>query len=126
MMKVYLSGGMKSNWRNEIKQFVSAIWIDPCEHGLNIASEYTIWDLAGIRNCDVVFAYLEKDNPSGLGLMLEIGYAKALNKVVILVDAQDNKYMLIGHNTADCYYSEFEDGITVLKSLSKIYKDENG
>ena len=79
-MIIYLAGGMKSKWQDKV---IAACpqheFIDPRNHGLVDENEYTDWDLAGIRKSDLVLAYMDTDNPSGYGLCLEVGYAKALN-----------------------------------------------
>ncbi len=77
-MKIYLCGGMKSDWQDKV---IAALpwceFIDPRSHGLTDEREYTKWDLDGIDTSDLVFACMTADNPSGYGLNLEIGYAKA-------------------------------------------------
>ena len=97
MTKVYLAGGFRSNWQKEVKtasvkrgrrelyEFIE-FW-DPyiVERGKFAekkewsAKEYTQWDLHAIRQCDIVFAYLEKGNP-GLGMIAECGYAMKRDK----------------------------------------------
>jgi nucleoside 2-deoxyribosyltransferase len=39
-----------------------------------------------VRRCDILVAYMGPHNPSGFGLSLEAGYAKALGKGMIFVD----------------------------------------
>ena len=69
-MKVYLSGGMRSGWQDKvIAECPGLEFIDPRDHGLHSSMEYML----SVRRCDILFAYLEKDNPSGLGLALEVG-----------------------------------------------------
>lgn len=89
MITVYLAGGMKSGWQDKVIEVCGNEyfeWIDPRDHGLTDEAEYTKWDLDGIDSCDVVFAYLEHDNPGGYALALEIGYAKARGKKIIFVE----------------------------------------
>lgn len=122
-MKVYLAGGMRGDWRNIVKELVPfATFIDPVEHGFVEPEEYTPWDLAGVRECDVVFAYLEKSNPSGLGMMLEIGYGKGLSKFVIFVDEKNERYTQIGRIAADVVYDSLRSGVEMLKALQLVYK----
>lgn len=59
---------------------------DASKHGLVEERSYTVWDLEAIERAHWVFAYLEKDNPGGYALSLEVGYARALGKRIILVD----------------------------------------
>ena len=79
---------------------------------------YTAWDLWAVRECDIVFVYIEKDNPSGIGLALEVGYAKALGKTIIMVnEQQDNRYTHIIEQTADVVFTSFDDGVEFLRNL---------
>ena len=128
MIRVYLSGGMNSNWRSAVDYLRGAPWIDvrfvnPCEHKLRDPRHYTAWDLKGIEICDIVFAYLASNNPSGIGLALEVGYAKALGKPVILVnEMQDDAKWGIVNECADYYTGNLEIGREILESVLKLYK----
>ena len=127
--KVYLSGGMNnSNWQQEVIEQLggaekSYVFYNPREHNLSHSREYTIWDLFYVKNCDVVFAYMQKDNPSGYGLTLEIGYATALGKPIILVDERsDNdekfkRYFEIVHESSSIVFNNLADGIKFLKNI---------
>jgi len=120
-MRVYLSGGMRSGWQDKVKAAVSGIeWIDPREHGLELPALYAVWDLTGVRLADVVFAYIEDDNPSGIGLALELGYAKGLGKITILVGGHDDKRMAIVGCAADVWVAPLSQGIALLQSLSRM------
>lgn len=92
ILRVYLAGGMHSNWREIVKEAVpQAIYYDPSITGLELPAAYTAWDLKAIEDCDVVFAYMAKDNPSGYGLSLEMGFALGLgSKKIIFVDELQN------------------------------------
>ena len=124
--KVYLSGGMnESDWQsNLIKELPNGfVFFNPREHNLMHTKEYTFWDLYYVKNCDIVFGYMQKDNPSGFGLTLEVGYASALGKPIILVDERsehDQKFAAsfsIVRETATIVFSEYKEG---LEFLSKI------
>ena len=120
-MKVYLAGGMHSNWREPIKQAMACY--DPHDHGCVDEQEYTAWDLAGIRRADVLFAYLDADNPSGYGMATEIGYARALGKLVIFVCEPahpQHQYFGMCRAMADVTYTTLEDGIHFLLTLKSI------
>jgi hypothetical protein len=96
---------------------------DPRSHGLSDPKAYTAWDLEAIRSSNIVFAYLEASNPSGYGLSLEVGYAAALGRHVILVDERSRtdqalgRYFEIVRHTADVVFDELEEGIEYLRSL---------
>jgi nucleoside 2-deoxyribosyltransferase len=125
--KVYLSGGMNnSNWQQLVIDEIGGtgyVFYNPREHNLSHSREYTIWDLFYVKNCDVVFAYMQKDNPSGYGLTLEIGYATALGKPIVLIDERSNedekfkKYFEIVRESSSIVFNNLHDGINFLKSI---------
>jgi hypothetical protein len=66
--KVYLAGGFRSGWQRRVKESLPDFkYLDPRQHDLSDPTQYTLWDLEAIRQCDIVFAILEADNP---GVML--------------------------------------------------------
>jgi len=116
---IYLAGGMKEKWRNDLKNKLLFTGkhpkiLDPVNNKTDIPKEYTTVDIFWIDHCDILFGYMEKDNPSGIGLAAEIGYAKAKGKTVILVnELEDNKFKFI-ENLADVTYRNFNDGVEFL------------
>lgn len=124
--KVYLAGGFKSDWRKRIKKTTGFIWINPKEKEINrtmTPSEYGKWDLHYIRQADIVFVYVERDNTSCIGLSVEAGYAKGIGKTVILVlesnhETIKDSYLQIITQVSDVIFDNFEDGINYLKSFS--------
>jgi len=132
--KVYLAGGLSSNWRKSIIDDLneSFIFFDPQEHGLEECSkQFTSWDLFHVKQCDIVFAFMEENNRSGYGLTLEVGYAKALDKLIILVDERSSRdvkfasYFRIVRESASITFDSLEKGLFYLKSFQskhqKIY-----
>jgi nucleoside 2-deoxyribosyltransferase len=124
--KVYLSGGMNAtNWQGKVtKAFKEGyIFYNPRLHNLAQSKEYTIWDLFYVKNCDIVFAYMQEDNPSGYGLTLEIGYATALSKPIILIDERSDtdssfgKYFKIVRESSSIVFNNLDEGIKFLKNL---------
>lgn len=122
-IKVYLAGGFRTNWQGKVEAACSdfLLLFNPRDHGLEKDSkQYTAWDLFYVKNCDIFFAYMEATNPSGLGLCLELGYAKALGKTTVLVDeksSQDEsfaKYFKIARESSDVVFDRLEDGIKFL------------
>ena len=91
--KVYLAGGFRTNWQELVKDSSENIyWINPKdkefkneERVVMDVREYAKWDLHFIKQCDILFAYVERTNTSCIGLCCEVGYAKGLGKTVILV-----------------------------------------
>jgi len=124
--KIYLAGGMKSGWQDQIinKFKDKFIFFNPCDHCLSISSQYTSWDLHFLEKSDIIFAYLEKDNPSGYGLALEVGFAKASNKTIILVDERsifDEEFAYrfrIIRDSASLVFDDLESGLKFLDRFS--------
>ena len=127
--KVFLSGRLESEWQDKvIAEVCNLEFYDPRSHGLHSTRQYSIWDMYHIRQSDILFGYMEKENPSGYGLATEIGYARGLGKTVILVDErspvdeQFRRYFAIAREASDVVFESLEQGITFLKSLaSKAY-----
>jgi nucleoside 2-deoxyribosyltransferase len=127
--RLYLAGGFHSGWQDKIKSSVSNFnFIDPRIHNLNNETLYTLWDLEAIRQCDWIFAYLEKTNPGCYALSLEIGFAKALGKRILLVDEKSSsdeysmRYLKMVRSSSDVIFDSFEEALEFMNSLSNIYK----
>ena len=126
-IKIYLSGGMnESNWQEKVIRDINDkgfVFYNPRQHNLSQSKEYTIWDLFYVKNCDVVFAYMQKDNPSGYGLTFEIGYANALGKPIILIDERSSsdtsfkKHFDIVRESSSIIFNNLQDGVKFLKNL---------
>ena len=118
MSIVYLAGGFKSGWQNSVISMHELI--NPFEkekNGVWNIEKICTWDKYAIQKSDIVFAYLEKDNPSGIGLSCEVGYARALNKIVILVnEKQEDKFSFLC-GFADIVFSNYEEGLDYLNRL---------
>jgi hypothetical protein len=65
-------------------------------------------------------------------MALEIGYAKGLDKTVIVVDEKSGsnkefrKYFAIVKETADAYFQSLDEGITFLKSFGTESTNSSG
>jgi hypothetical protein len=124
--KVYLAGGFRSGWQDRVIAGVSRFsFFDPRVHGLQDNGHYTLWDLEAIRRSDLVFAYLEATNPGGYALALEVGFAKALGKRIILVDEKGaadehaGRSLGMAHAVADVSFRTFDEGFQYLQLLEK-------
>ena len=124
--KVYLAGGMKSGWQDKvIQQFEDKfIFLNPRDHQLNISEQYTTWDLHYVEKADIILAYMENDNPSGYGLTLEVGYAKALNKTIILIDERSatdssfaNRFKIV-RESSNVVFNNLKDGLAFFERFS--------
>ena len=91
---IYLAGDMKSGWQDDVMMHMKRIdralkFFDPRTHGLDDEQEYTEWDLSRVRRSDIVFCVLSPTNPAGQGMALEVGFAKALGKLIIWVEDEE-------------------------------------
>lgn len=120
---VYLAGGFNSDWREKVKACANVSFIDPKEKEQKKEfqwDEYGCWDLHFIKQSDICFVYMERSNPSGFGLSVEIGYAKGLGKTVILVletGHEKDSYLTFLMTVADVTYDNLDDGINFLASF---------
>ncbi len=123
--KIYLAGGFKGGWHQYVieKLGIDFTYFNPQTHQLSEVEKYTSWDLYHVEKCDILLGYMSLDNPSGYGLALEIGFAKAKNKLVILVDERSKKdeafkrYFSICHESSNITFNSLDDGIEYLKSF---------
>ncbi len=123
---VFLAGSVDSDWRRQIRSvFPRLTFYDPRDSGLKSPAEYRGWNLFWLSKSAIVFAYMERDNSSGYGLALEIGYARAQSKFVILVDERslyDKEFsgrFAIAHEAADVSFTQLQQGIEYLKILTE-------
>ena len=124
--KIYLSGGFSSNWQKQIIESLGDkfIYFNPRDHKLKESKKYWTWDVHFIKECDILFAYMENTNPSGYGLALEIGMAFSINKTIILVDERSHfdtdfkRYFEIVHLSSNIVFSKLDEGIQYLLNFS--------
>jgi nucleoside 2-deoxyribosyltransferase len=121
---VYLAGGFHSGWQDIVKMKLTGFrFFDPREHRLEAPGEYTKWDLDAIQQSDWVFAYLETSNPGGYALALEVGFATALSKKILLVDEKSvtdatlARSLAMLHVCSDACLSSLEEGIEYMKNV---------
>jgi len=122
-LAVYLAGGFRSGWQEVVKAQATGIeMLDPSEHSLEDPAEYTNWDLAAIRRADIVLAYMERDNPGGYSLALEVGYAHALGKRVFFVEEhpseQRARYFEMVRQVSDKLFTSLEEAVAELVRLT--------
>lgn len=122
--RVYLAGSLESDWQDLVISTLAKFdFYDPRAHRLQDKKQYTMWDFHYIRQCQILFAYMGKDNPSGYGLSVELGYAKGMGKTIILVDERSlvdekfSEYFAIVREAADIVFDSLQEGITFLQSF---------
>lgn len=113
-MKVYIAGGIGTNWQDKVMEAApDDEYLDPRSHGLTDEKMYTQWDLAAIREADIVFAYLEADNPAGHNMAFELGFAHALGKPILFVNESQkfDRYMGMLKAVSHTYFDSFDDAL---------------
>jgi nucleoside 2-deoxyribosyltransferase len=123
--KIYLAGGFKGGWHKYVTEKLGNgfIYFDPQKHQLDESDKYTAWDLYHVDKCDILLGYMTEENPSGYGLALEIGFAKAKNKLIILIDERSKKdktfkrYFSICHESATIIFNDLDEAIQYLKTF---------
>lgn len=121
--KIYLAGGLRSNWQKKVTDKVDAIFYNPREKEVDkvlTLLEFGTWDLHFIKKCDIVFGHMERTNPSGVGMAVEMSYAKALGKTVILCLEENNehvkdRYLQFMKKVSDIVFTDIDDAINYLK-----------
>jgi hypothetical protein len=125
-MNIYLAGGMRTNWQDKVIEAVGFAHriFDPRKKGAEKSmtlEEYGTWDLTYVKKCDIVFVYMEKTNPSGIGLACEAGFGYGIGKTVITVIEPDNehqadRYIAFLKKVSHVVFDNLEDGIEYLKA----------
>jgi len=128
--KIYLAGGFRSDWANDVKKCSETFqWINPKEkefkNGERVVmnvNEYGKWDLHFIKQSDILFVYIERNNTSCIGLACEAGFAKGLGKTVITVLEPDHEtikdnYLSFVTQVSDIVFTDLDQGIDYLKSF---------
>ena len=124
LKKVYLAGGFRSNWQAQVaaRLAVSFELLDPSAHNIQDPAEYTRWDLEAVRESDIVLANMEASNPGGYSLALEVGFAKALGKRIIMVDQVEEpsvrRYFEMVRQCSDRVFPTLGDALDYLSSLT--------
>lgn len=128
--RIYLAGGMRSGWQQRLMTAIrekykeAIIFLDPCAGHCAEEVAYTNWDLTAVETCDIIFAYLEKDNPGGHGLALEVGFAVGManagapRKHIIFVNEPGHvadRYMGMTRVCSDVVVDSFEKGVIALE-----------
>jgi nucleoside 2-deoxyribosyltransferase len=91
---------------------------DPRDNQTKVFEEYSFLDLVALRQSDLVIACLEESNPSGAGLIAEVGFAKGLGKSVLLInEKQGDRYVRFVENFADLVFHDLPSAIPVISKI---------
>ena len=126
-MKIYLAGGLKGGWRKTVKvnaNYPDVKYLNPNEHELNIPSQYTNLDLNMIDHSDLVFGYLEENNPGGYNTIFELGYAIGKEIPIIFINEKPDwdKYIGMIKESSLFYTNWFEEGVGFLNKYLRIIR----
>jgi len=124
--KIYLAGGFKGGWHSYVIENLGTdfTFYNPEAHQLKEVDKYTSWDLYHVEKCDILLGYMSSNNPSGYGLALEIGFAKAKNKLIILVDERSDvdpmfkRYFDICNESSSNTFKTLDGAIQFIKSFN--------
>jgi SAM-dependent methyltransferase len=87
VMRVFLSGDTRGEWQSVLmNRFPTHEFFDPRTLSEEPPSVMARKELEWIDQADIIFAYLNKENPYGFGTSFEIGYSVATRKAIIYVD----------------------------------------
>jgi nucleoside 2-deoxyribosyltransferase len=123
-LKIYLAGGFRSGWQHAVHEELigHASLLDPSQHSLECPAEYTRWDLDAIREADCVLAYMEASNPAGYSLSLEVGFAHALAKHIVLVEEhptpERHRYFAMIREVANERFATLGEALEHIKVIS--------
>ncbi len=123
LRKIYLAGGFRSNWQALVAARLTGSFelLDPSAHDIQDPAEYTRWDLEAVRQSDIVLANMEASNPGGYSLALEVGFAKALDKRIFMVDQVENpsvsRYFEMVRQCSECVFPTLDEALEHLLSL---------
>lgn len=131
MIKVYLAGGMRSNWRERVmKEVPNLLYFNPKtkeysdERMIWSPDMYGTWDLVHVRICDIIFGYMEKTNPSGIGMAAELGVGYGLGKTNILCLEQNRiippRYSDFMKKVAHITFDDFKESVNYLKTFQTV------
>lgn len=74
-----------------------------------VRKRYMKKDLSAMKTCDVCIAYLGHQREPSQGMLWEMGYMTACNKLVIIFNPVMVKYTLMAEFTADWVVTQLED-----------------
>ena|ERR1700682_4875620 len=122
-LTLYVAGGFRSGWQKEVHSALPEYDIlDPSAQQIRDPEEYTEWDLDAIRRSDVVLANMEATNPGGYSLALEVGFAKALGKRIVLVDQISDpaikRYFEMVRQSSDVVFGSLTEAIEHLNTIA--------
>lgn len=98
---------------------------NPLKVSSGIMASHLIRHEVPVYRSNWVFAYLEKSNPGGYALALELGFGKALGKTIILIDERspesetEAKRLAMLHVCADACFDSLDAGMAFLREKTQ-------
>jgi nucleoside 2-deoxyribosyltransferase len=124
LKKIYLAGGFRSKWQAKATARLAGTFelLDPSTHKIQDPVEYTQWDLEAVRQSDIILANMEASNPGGYSLALEVGFAKALGKKILMVDQIEeptvSRYFEMVRQCSERVFPTLDEALDYLLSLN--------
>lgn len=116
-MNVYLSGGMKTGWQDKMPEIEGVTYFDPRKDSEQSAAiKFVNDDIKAVKEADVVFCYMEKDNPSGLGAAWECAIAYE-NEIPIITVWEKDYIDPFFSCCSQFFFSNFDKGIERLTKV---------
>lgn len=82
-----------------------------------VRKEFMKKDLAAMKTCDICVAYLGREREPSQGMLWEMGWMSANNKLVILFNPCHNKFTLMAQFTVDFEVDTLEELLRVLRDV---------
>lgn len=82
-----------------------------------VRKEFMKKDLAAMKTCDICVAYLGREREPSQGMLWEMGWMSANNKLVILLNPCHNKFTLMAQFTVDFEVDTVEELLKVLRDV---------
>lgn len=128
---VYLAGGMKSGWQDQVKLALRKIhdqglvrWSDPRDNYTADPKEYLLLDVMRAESADIIFGVAEDDNPGLYALCVELslGHAKGartllVNQLKETTDPKRKKYFQFVQVVCDFETDKWHEGINMLERM---------
>ncbi|QWU14263.1 hypothetical protein SAMN04487895_101559 [Paenibacillus sophorae] len=118
-MQIYLSGGMYGTWQDKLPKIEGVTYFDPRSVEQTASYRFVLEDIEQVKKSDLVFCYMEKDNPSGFGATWEC--ATAFENNIPIITVWEKSY--IDPFFACCslfLFNDFEKGLSKLKKFAPV------
>lgn len=119
-MKIYLSGGMRTDWQSKVEKTEGVTFFDPRTDSPQnwTMADFVKEDIRLVKESDLVFLYMEKSNPTGYGAIWECAVAVENKIPIIAVWEKDYVDPFIACNSL-YLYNTLDSGLERLNKYIK-------